>query len=259
MKRKCFTQQAGLETWSFKAPRSRDRSPAALHRAAAAARNIRSRSTFNRYTDRTDLTHLHARVMTMLVSISDAAFRLTALGDKIDRTTLSRYLKQHAPTLPLTVSGRERLVEFEALLAHRRENIRISTPTLGSIASETPSQEGAIQPAKRFAGSEIDATGRLRMAQARDAELDLAERLKQVTPVAEVDRAGRDAVALMRAAMERAVEAEADRLNLRYGWDARVARLALKDFARVGIDVFHREVMKEIDAMCDHPNDMAVA
>lgn len=197
----------------------------------------------------------------MLVSISDAASRLTALGDKIDRTTLSRYLKQHAATLPVSVSGRERLVDLENLLAHRRENIRITAPSLDAVTVE---HDAAPPPshrksATRFAGSEIDATGRLRMAQARDAELDLAERLKQVTPVSEVDRAGRDAVALMRAAMERAVEAEADRLNLRYGWDARVARLALKEFARVGIDVFHREVMQELDAMRQRPEDAPAA
>ncbi len=193
----------------------------------------------------------------MLVSISDAAARLTALGDKVDRTTLSRYLKQHAATLPLSVAGRERLVDFEDLVAHRRENIRISTPTLDAVASPVADASALSQrkPSPRFAGSEIDATGRLRMAQARDAELDLAERLKQVTPVSEVDRAGRDAIALMRAAMERAVEGEADRLNLRYGWDARVARLALKEFARVGIDVFHREVMKELDAMRQRPEE----
>jgi hypothetical protein len=184
----------------------------------------------------------------MLVSITDAAARLTALGDPVDRTTLSRYLKQHAAALPVEQSGRQRLVEWDDLLAHRRENVRLQAGGLPAPIAREPAAPAA-RPPSRFAGSEVDATGRLRMAQARDAELNLAERLKAVTPVSEVDRAGRDAVALMRSAFERAVDTEADRINLRYGWDTRAVRAVLKSFAKIGVDVFHGEVMKAIEAM----------
>ncbi len=79
--------------------------------------------------------------------------------------------------------------------------------------------------------------------------MDLAERRKELVPVNEVDNAGRDAIALMKSAFERATEAEAETIAHRNGWDARVLRLALKNFAQIGIDNFHREVLLKLDAI----------
>jgi hypothetical protein len=77
--------------------------------------------------------------------------------------------------------------------------------------------------------------------------MDLAERRGELTLTAEVDKAGREAVVLMKTAFERAVETEAASCAVKYGWDERTARIALKAFARSGIDVFHQEVMQRLD------------
>jgi len=79
--------------------------------------------------------------------------------------------------------------------------------------------------------------------------MDLAERRKELTPYAEVDQAGRDAVAMMQSAFERAIETEASTLSLKYGWEERVVRLALKNFSKTGLAVFNRQILEKLDAM----------
>lgn len=183
------------------------------------------------------------------LSITDAARRLTALGDPVDRSTLSRYLKQHAEALPLRPGGRSNLVDFGALLAHRRENIRIAAvPATEPVLPVTPS----VQPG---------GAARKALAEAELREMDLARRRRELTPVAEVDEGARAAVALMRSAFERAVESEAATLSVRYGWEERALRLALKAFARTGVDVFHREILKRLDDLKrgDEASDFAGA
>ncbi|TIS69826.1 MAG: hypothetical protein E5W94_34895, partial [Mesorhizobium sp.] len=61
------------------------------------------------------------------------------------------------------------------------------------------------------------------------------------------DKAGRDAIALMQSAFERAIDSEAASLSVKYGWDERVARIALKAFVRVGLDDFNREIRERLD------------
>lgn len=177
------------------------------------------------------------------VSITEAAARLSASGDAVDRSTLSRYLKQHSEALPLRPAGKSNLVEFGALAAHRRENIRLRP------AADTRPGAGRAMAAPRFVGSQSDGAARKAQADAEMREMDLAERRGQLTPVMEVDRAGRAAVALMQSAFEQALETEAASLSLKYGWDERTARVALKHFVRRGLDVFHRELLTQIDEM----------
>lgn len=186
------------------------------------------------------------------ISITDAAARLSAVGDRIDRSTLSRYLKQHAEALPLKAVGKSNLVEFGALVAHRSENIRIRSevaplfvqPPGGSASAPKPSA-----PPPRFKGTQSDGAARKAQAEAELKEMDLAERRGELTIVAEIDQGGRDAIALMQSAFERAIETEAAALSLKYGWDERMARLALKGFAREGLSVFNREILKRLDGM----------
>lgn len=161
-----------------------------------------------------------------LVSITVAAERLTAAGDAVDRSTLSRYLKQHAKALPLQADGKANLVDYDLLAAHW-----------------TPGR-----PMARFAGSQSDGVARKVQAEAEIKEMDLALRRKQLTPVAEVDRGARDAIALMQSAFDRAIDAEAT-LSIKYGWDERTVRIALKAFARHGLEVFHGEILKMMDVL----------
>lgn len=180
------------------------------------------------------------------ISITDAAARLNELGDAVDRSTLSRYLKQHGDALELRRYGKSNLVELNALISHRQENIRIQAPR-PMIRSGTSGPAHTVP--RRIPGSQSDGQARKVQADAEMRELDLALRRRQLTPVTEVDQAGRDSVALMQSAFERAVDTEAASLSVRYGWDERTVRLALQQFCRRGLDVFNREILDRLDAM----------
>lgn len=176
------------------------------------------------------------------ISITEAAARLTAAGDIVDRSTLSRYLKQHSDALPLRPDGKSNLVEFASLRAHRGENIRLRPI---SPASRTPAPLAAM----RGASTQSEASARKLAADAEMREMDLALRRGQLVPSSEVDRAGREAVALMQSAFEQALEREASSAALKYGWDERTLRIVLKDYQRRGLDIFNRDVLKSIEAM----------
>ncbi|MBS9720188.1 hypothetical protein JYU29_05740 [Tianweitania sp. BSSL-BM11] len=175
------------------------------------------------------------------ISITEAAARLSGAGDSVDRSTLSRYIAQHGEALETRREGKSNLVEYGALAAHRGENIRIrSTPSAvqrGTIAA----------PTRRFVGTQSDGAARKMLADAEMREMDLAKRRGELTPTSEVDQGGRDAIALMQSAFDRAVESEAAGLSVKYGWDERIARLALKGFARAGIEAFNREMRDMLD------------
>lgn len=179
--------------------------------------------------------------MSEFMTITEAAARLTESGEKIDRSTLSRYLKQHAEAGLVNADG---LVDLGRLVEHRAENIRLRSraPSAPRAAASAPAG-----PGPRFAQN--DAAARDRMAVAEMREMDLAERRRELTPVSEVDASGRDAVALMMSAFERAIETEAASFSLKYGWDERTVRLALKGFSRQGLEIFNREVLRRLDAM----------
>lgn len=181
------------------------------------------------------------------LSITEAASRLTAAGDVVDRSTLSRYVSQHSEALVTRREGRSNLVEFGALQQHRAENIRlVQMRKVEPAPIEQPStldfRPGHQPP------TQISSIARDKAASAALRELDLAERLGQVTPVREVEDAGQAAIVIMRGAFDRSVDSEASALALKYGWDERQARLALKSFAAVGLDVFHRAILDRLDS-----------
>lgn len=178
------------------------------------------------------------------ISITEAAARLSDAGDPVDRSTLSRYVSQYAEALPTRREGKSNLVDYEALVAHRAENIRLRKPVQVTRQASRPQ---ARQLPGRFTGTQSDGLARKVNAEAEIKEMDLAERRGALTPTAEVDQAGRDAIALMQAAFDRAVETEAANLSVRYGWDERVTRIALKTFARRGLEVFNREIRERLD------------
>lgn len=181
------------------------------------------------------------------LSISGAAAKLNEAGDLVERSTLSRYVKQHSEALGLRHEGGAVLVEMGVLVAHRAENVRMRKRTKRSNdASAAPAGRSRQT---RFAGSQADGVARKAQADAEMREMDLAERRGHLTPVDEVNKSARDAVALMLSAFDRAVDGEAASASVRYGWDERVVRLVLKSFARKGTDVFHREVLRQLDAI----------
>lgn len=170
------------------------------------------------------------------ISITEAARRLTDAGDVIERSSLSRYLQQHAEALPTRSEGRTKLVEYGALIRHRRENVRVVPQPI-------------VQRRSHFTGTQADGAARKAQADAELREMDLAERRKILTRTAEVDRAGRDAIALMQSSYERAVETVASDVSLKYGWDERTARTVLKKFTRIGMENFNRIMLERLDEM----------
>lgn len=173
----------------------------------------------------------------MLVSITDAAKRLNALGDPVERSTLSRYVAQHAEALAPERIGKSTMVDLDALVAHRRENVRL-------VATALP-HAGADRPAlpRTQSATQAEAAARKVTAEAGLREIDFAKARGEIVLVREVDRAVRDAVALMRSAFEREIEGHAATAALKYGWDERTVRVVLKQFARAGLDVFNRSAI----------------
>jgi hypothetical protein len=177
-----------------------------------------------------------------LISIADAARRLTEAGDSISRPGLSLYLTQHAEAgLFLEENGR-RLVDFQRLVAHRAENVRLKLrPRQGTTSVSRPG-------AGSFDRSQANGAARKALADAELKDLELAARRGEVTPTEEVRRTAHDAIALMRSAFERAVETEAARIGVSYGWDERKLRIVFKGVARRGIEEFNRAVLERLDA-----------
>lgn len=177
------------------------------------------------------------------VSITDAARRLTAAGDVVDRSTLSRYVSQHAEALPTKREGRSNLIEYGNLAQHRAENIRLQQSRRAPDVPAPVADSGARGP------TQISAAVRDKEAAAALRELSLARELREVTSVREVADAGETAVVMMRSGFERAIDSEASALSLKHGWDERKVRLALKSFANAGVEIFHRELLERLDAM----------
>lgn len=183
------------------------------------------------------------------ISITEAAARLTQSGDKVDRSTLSRYLKQHAEALPLQEDGKSNRVNYPALVEHRAENIRIRAAPTNLFNAASLSPPASFNSGQRRDRTQADGNARKALADAELKEMDLARRRGELTVVDEVDQAGRDAVALMLSAFERAIEPEAATLSLKYGWDERTVRLALKGFAKLGLATFNEQITKQLEAL----------
>lgn len=173
------------------------------------------------------------------VSITEAATRLSAAGDSVDRSSLSRYVKQYGDSLETRPDGRQSLVEFGVLKAHRLENIRLR-PSAAAQRSGGSS--------RRVPGSQGDAQTRKLNADAEMREMDLAKRRGQLTITAEVGQAASDAVALMKSAFDRAIETTAATAGARHGWDERKMRLELKAFMSTGLQAFNSAILKRLDA-----------
>lgn len=177
------------------------------------------------------------------ISITEAARRLSAAGDVVDRSTLSRYISQHAEALPTKREGKSNLVEFATLAQHRSENVRLQQ-SRRAVEPVAP-----IPAAGPSVPTQISAAARDKEAAAALRELELARELRQITSIREVSDAAQTSIVLMRSAFERAVEGEAATLALKHGWDERKVRLALKAFAHTGVEVFHREMLGRLDAL----------
>lgn len=178
---------------------------------------------------------------TGLVSVTEAARRLSELGDKIDRSTLSRYVARYAAALNPSKDGRETVVNFETLRGHRVQNIRLDAKPLAGTRARSDSQ-----------ARKLDADARIR-------ELDLAERECKITLRDEVAEAARVAVAAMRAAFDAAVNDTAEQLAHHLAGEPRLIRPALRSMAAKGFEAFADAMSVYADSTGQHEQAEASA
>ena len=110
------------------------------------------------------------------LSITAAAERLTAEGDAVERSTLSRYLSQHAEAIAVRQDGRARLVEINALRQHRAENIRLPHVTLATVGRHAEAETQIVASrAGRAPAARSDGTQSAGLARKVNAEAELKE------------------------------------------------------------------------------------
>lgn len=158
-----------------------------------------------------------------LVSLTEAARRLTEAGDKVDRSTLSRYVRQHAAELHPASRGKETVVDFDRLAAHRRANTRIT-----DTAPFDTDVEFGIERALKTRGE------RLRI------ELDLGERQGVLTVVREVENAAHAAVGAMRNALSNAAGDTSEAIAKALGIEAATVRPLIRTYERLALTAFVR-------------------
>jgi hypothetical protein len=82
------------------------------------------------------------------VSVAEAARLLSASGDKIDASNVSRYLARF-PAIPTRKDGKFRMVNLDALLAHRAENVQVADRQAARgmmVAAAPPLQPALVAP-----------------------------------------------------------------------------------------------------------------
>ncbi len=181
---------------------------------------------------------------TDVVSLTEAARRLTELGDAVERSTLSRYVQKHADALFPQRQGKQTVIDFGRLRLHRQQNIR-----LDQSAPEPRAPPGYGQPSRN------DAQARNQIAQAQMRELDLAERKKELVPVNEVQEAAREAITRMRTSFDLAVNEAAEQIAANFGGEARIARPHLKAMIRSGLDRFARDMTELAEPPPEGPDN----
>ena len=152
-------------------------------------------------------------------------------GDPVTRSTLSRYVKNHADALNPTVESGQTFVDFEALTAHRRENIRLDFSDRSSVELQRSEES-----------TRSDEVARNVRAQRLSRELDLAERVKLLVPRRDVEEAAIAAVTSMRNALALAQTEIAEQIGASVGCEPRLIRPHLRAFERIGLETFVKDL-----------------
>lgn len=192
------------------------------------------------------------------VSVARCAELLTAKGDKIDRSALSRYCDAHG--LKGEKIGREVKVDYEAVAAHRAANYTREVmsgaaieavvvqaapvaPTLVARAEPSMSPTAQIANMSEHRG--------LKAVQLRRELREEAHEEGLLTVVAEVDAGVAEAIVEMRAAFAHANEDCSERLAAELNLPpekVRALRAAFKRFAQIGQERFATRMAKALAA-----------
>lgn len=193
------------------------------------------------------------------VSVARCAELLTAKGDKIDRSALSRYCDAHG--LKGEKIGREVKVDYETVAAHRAANFTrevmsgaaieativpaapVAAPTLVAQVAPPMSPTAQIANMSEHRG--------LKAVQLRRELREEAHEEGLLTVVAEVDAGVAEAIVEMRAAFAHANEDCSERLAAELNLPperVRALRAAFKRFAQIGQERFATRMAKTLAA-----------
>lgn len=186
-----------------------------------------------------------------LVSVARCAELLTAAGDSIERSALSRYCDKHGLKQGRAKGTR---VDFETVRAHRAANytreVMSGRPVAATPAS--PSAQALEAPAAaqvvRIPERDDPARG-LKEIQLRAAQREEAEAEGRLTHVAEVDAGAAEAIVEMRAAFAESRGPSAEHLAAELGLPpekVRVLRAALRRYDRVGQERFAARIARAL-------------
>jgi hypothetical protein len=180
-----------------------------------------------------------------LVTIAEASRLLTAVGDVVERSTLSRYVDEYAAALPKQKLAGQRgtFVDVHALATHRSDNVRlsISDAVRSALRSALPEVGGDLPPPPAVPVSasaflrepslpgQSAAQARKLNAEAEKREIELAVMKRALVPVSDIARAADTAVGDMSAAFESTLSHQSDVLASRLGCTKAEARAALRE------------------------------
>lgn len=195
----------------------------------------------------------------MHVSVSRCAEMLAAAGDVIDRSALSRYCDTHG--LKLGRVGKEVMVDYEAVRAHRADNYQRQVMSGGvELPPANPVREMA-PPAPLATVTAIpersDPARELKQLELRRRQREEAIEEGQLTGVAEIDAGAAEAIVEMRSAFAAARADFAERLGAELGIQpekVRVLRAGLKRFERAGQTRFAERMARTLAAVNEAPS-----
>ncbi len=173
------------------------------------------------------------------VSVSKAAEIVSeSEGQRVDRSTLSRYIKRYASEITPRREGRETLIDVNALLAHRGINIRVergSTLPFAKDVKAASAKERKTDIDVRIAEIELE----------REEEKRARER-GQMVDVADLAAAAEAAIQAFGAALDEAETDAAEDIARRTRSEARHVRPGLRVLKRVALEAFRRELLAAI-------------
>ena len=166
------------------------------------------------------------------MSLRRARELLAERGDRVEQSTLSRYVSKYADALDPQRDGRETTINFEALAQHRSENI--------NRAPAAPSSAPALVSISKGRASEAALNIR---AQRQMRELEIAERIGALTPTREVRAAAAEAMSALRNAFALSLNDSAAALAHSFNLEPGLVRPHLKAFEKKGLEAFVRALV----------------
>ena len=160
-----------------------------------------------------------------LVSLREAAAKLTAAGDKVEKSTLSRYIAAHSAALNPTRSGKVLLVDVERLAAHRRSYLgKGSSLVKGPPSARKPDMTAPLSRAD-------EQQGKLRADRLLAVDR-LAKRKADLVPMFVAERSAISALIAMKSALDDAAAETAALIAAERGGGGDLIRSVLMDHGR---------------------------